>query len=60
MKKVMLRLHQSATDTGGEWHEGVDGITRPGLVLWGRVDPFAAVRFAEPLARRVNAELPSL
>ena len=42
MKKVMLRLHQSATDPGGEWHEGVDGITRPGLVLWGRDDPFAA------------------
>jgi pimeloyl-ACP methyl ester carboxylesterase len=56
----MLRLHQSATDPGEEWHEGVDGITRPGLVLWGREDPFAAVRFAERLARRVNAELLSL
>ena len=41
-------------------HEGVDGITRPGLVLWGRDDPFAAVWFAERLARRLNAELPSL
>lgn len=60
MKKVMLRLDQSATDPGGEWHEGADGITRPGLVLWGRVDPFAAMRFAEHLARLVNAELPSL
>lgn len=60
MKKVIRRLHPSATDPGGEWHEGVDGITRPGLVLWSRDDPLAAVRFAERLARRVNAELPSL
>lgn len=60
MKKVMLRLHQSATNPGGEWREGIDGITRPGLVLGGRDDPFAAARFAERLARRVNAELPRL
>jgi pimeloyl-ACP methyl ester carboxylesterase len=49
MKKSMLRLYRSATNLGGEWHEGVDGITRPGLVLWGRDDPFAAVGFAELL-----------
>ena len=60
LRTMMLRLHQSATDPGGEWHEGADGITRPGLVLWGRDDPFAAMRFTEHLARLVNAELPSL
>jgi len=57
MKISMLRLYRSATNLGAEWHEGVDGITRPGLVLWGRDDPFAQVEFAERLARRVNAEL---
>jgi pimeloyl-ACP methyl ester carboxylesterase len=57
MKNAMLRLYRSATKLGDEWHEGVDGITRPGLVLWGRDDPFVAVGFAERLARRVNAEL---
>ena len=57
MKQSILRLYRSATDLGAEWHEGVDGITRPGLVLWGRDDPFAPVRFAERLARRADAEL---
>lgn len=57
MKTSTLRLYRSAANLGEEWHEDVDGITRPGLVLWGRDDPFAAVGFAERLARRVNAEL---
>ncbi len=57
MKQSMLRLYRSATKLGEEWHDAVDGIARPGLVIWGRDDPFAAVEFAERLARRVNAEL---
>jgi pimeloyl-ACP methyl ester carboxylesterase len=57
MKKSMLRLYRSATRLGDDWHEGVDGITRPGLVLWGRDDLVVAAGFAERLARRVNAEL---
>jgi pimeloyl-ACP methyl ester carboxylesterase len=57
MKNSMLRLYRSATNIGEEWHDGVDGITRPGFLLWGRNDPFVPVEFGERLARRVNAEL---
>ena len=60
VKKVMLRLYWSATNLGGEWHEGIDGITRPGLVLWGRDDRFAAVRFAERLAPPGQCRTPCL
>lgn len=54
MKQSMLRLYRSATNVGAEWHAEVDAITRPGLVIWGRDDPFVPVRFGERLASRVG------
>jgi pimeloyl-ACP methyl ester carboxylesterase len=57
MKGCILRLYRSAVRVGAEWQAGVEGIRRPGLVVWGATDPFVAPRFAECLAARTGAEL---
>lgn len=57
MKECILGLYRSATHVGEEWADGVAEITRPGLVLWAREDPYVAPRFAERLAARVRGEL---
>lgn len=57
MKTCILRLYRSAIQVGREWQAGVEGVTRPGLVLWGADDPYVAPRFAERLAARTGAEL---
>jgi pimeloyl-ACP methyl ester carboxylesterase len=57
MKDCILRLYRSAIRVGEEWEDGVAAITRPGLVLWSRDDPYVAPRFAERLAARVRGEL---
>jgi pimeloyl-ACP methyl ester carboxylesterase len=57
MKECILGLYRSAVRVGAEWEEDVARITRPGLVLWGRDDPYVAPRFAERLAARVHGEL---
>jgi pimeloyl-ACP methyl ester carboxylesterase len=55
MKQCILRLYRSATTVGDEWHDDVDAIERPGLVLWGRDDPYVASEFGERLAERTGA-----
>jgi len=57
MKTCILALYRSAVRVGEEWEAGVAKITRPGLVLWGREDPFVAPQFAERLAARVRGKL---
>jgi pimeloyl-ACP methyl ester carboxylesterase len=57
MKRCILRLYRSAIHVGEEWEDGVAGITRPALILWGRDDPYVTPRFAERLAARVRGEL---
>jgi pimeloyl-ACP methyl ester carboxylesterase len=57
MKQCILTLYRSAVKVGEEWEAGVAKITRPGLVLWGREDPFVAPHFAERLAARVRGRL---
>jgi len=57
MKDCILRLYRSAAGGFGEWHDAVDAISRPGLVLWGADDPYVTAEFGERLARRTRAEL---
>ncbi len=57
MKECILGLYRSAVNVGEEWEDGVATITRPGLVLWARADPYVEPRFAERLAARVRGEL---
>jgi pimeloyl-ACP methyl ester carboxylesterase len=55
MKECVLRLYRSAITVGAEWHDDVDRIQRPGLVLWGRDDPYVPVEVAQRLAERTGA-----
>ena len=57
MKDCILKLYRSATPGFGEWHDGVDAISRPGLVLWGADDPYVTREFGERLAQRTGARL---
>jgi pimeloyl-ACP methyl ester carboxylesterase len=57
MKECILKLYRSAAAGFGEWHDGVDAITRPGVVFWGADDPFVTQEFGERLAQRTNARL---
>jgi pimeloyl-ACP methyl ester carboxylesterase len=57
MKGCILPLYRSATQVGDEWHDGVDVIARPGLVLWGRDDPYVGPEFAERLGQRTGARV---
>jgi pimeloyl-ACP methyl ester carboxylesterase len=57
MKDCILRLYRSAVDVGREWQADVERITRPGLVLWSKDDPYVGPVFAERLAARVRGEL---
>jgi pimeloyl-ACP methyl ester carboxylesterase len=49
MKAAILKLYRSAVDVGADWapHGTLD---RPGLVLWGRDDPFAKPKRGEEVA----------
>ena len=57
MKDSILRLYRSATGGFAEWHDAVDAISRPGLVLWGANDPYVTAEFGERLATRTGARL---
>jgi pimeloyl-ACP methyl ester carboxylesterase len=57
MKDCILALYRSAVHVGEEWGDAVDGITRPGLVLWGADDPYVTRDFGERLAQRTGARL---
>jgi pimeloyl-ACP methyl ester carboxylesterase len=56
MKRCILALYRSAVDVGREWSPS-GPAERPGLVIWGRDDPYAppasARRFAAVTATRV-------
>jgi pimeloyl-ACP methyl ester carboxylesterase len=57
MSDCILKLYRSATDGFGEWHHAVDGIDRPGVVIWGADDPYVGAEFGERLAQRTHARL---
>jgi len=55
MKACVLALYRSAKRVGAQWGGDLDRITRPGLVLWGEHDPYAAPHFGERIAGRTGA-----
>jgi pimeloyl-ACP methyl ester carboxylesterase len=55
MKRCILALYRSAERAGQEWAPDLTRIAKPGLVLWGEQDPYAAPRFGERLAARTGA-----
>jgi pimeloyl-ACP methyl ester carboxylesterase len=57
MKECILALYRSAAGGFAEWHDAVDAISRPGLVLWGADDPYVTANFGERLAQRTGARL---
>jgi pimeloyl-ACP methyl ester carboxylesterase len=57
MKDCILKLYRSAADGFGAWHDAVDAIDRPGVVLWGANDPYVTAEFGERLAQRTRARL---
>jgi pimeloyl-ACP methyl ester carboxylesterase len=57
MKDCILGLYRSAAGGFGEWHDAIDAIDRPGLVLWGADDPYVTANFGERLAARTGAGL---
>jgi pimeloyl-ACP methyl ester carboxylesterase len=60
MKRSILALYRSAVRAWDDWGADLARVTAPGLVLWGETDPYAAVRFGERLAQRVNARFVAL
>jgi pimeloyl-ACP methyl ester carboxylesterase len=57
MKDCILKLYRSAAGGFAEWHDAVDAIDRPGVVLWGADDPYVTSEFGERLAKRTGARL---
>lgn len=57
MKDCILRLYRSAAAGFDEWHDGVDAISKPGVVFWGADDPYVTSEFGERLAKRTGARL---
>jgi pimeloyl-ACP methyl ester carboxylesterase len=57
MKDCILKLYRSAASGFGDWHDAVDAIERPGLVLWGADDPYVTADFGTRLAARTGATL---
>ncbi len=57
MKDCILKLYRSAAGGFDDWHDAVDAISLPGLVLWGADDPYVTADFGERLAQRTNAAL---
>jgi pimeloyl-ACP methyl ester carboxylesterase len=56
MKAAILPLYRSAVDVWTEWSPDVDRIDRPGLVIWGRDDPFGRMDLAQRMAKRAGAK----
>ncbi len=57
MKACILPLYRSAVSVGKEWGTDLDGVSRPGLLVWGEKDPYMPVDFARRMARRTQAWL---
>jgi pimeloyl-ACP methyl ester carboxylesterase len=56
MKAAILPLYRSAVNVWKEWSPDVDGVDRPGLVIWGKDDPFGPMDLAQRMAKRAHAE----
>jgi pimeloyl-ACP methyl ester carboxylesterase len=57
MKSCILTLYRSAASGFDEWHDAVDTIDKPGVVFWGKNDPYVGPEFGERLAQRTGARL---
>ena len=57
MKAAILPLYRSAVNVGKEWGPALDGIDRPGLVIWGEKDIYMQLNFAQKMAARTKAKL---
>jgi pimeloyl-ACP methyl ester carboxylesterase len=57
MKHAILLLYRSALDVGAEWNPGERGRERPGMIFWGRDDPYAKPKRGEEAAEAANAPL---
>jgi pimeloyl-ACP methyl ester carboxylesterase len=55
MKACILSLYRSAVHVGREWFADLALVTAPGLVIWGKDDPYAAPTFGERLAKSTGA-----
>ncbi len=56
MKAAILPLYRSAVGVWKEWSPDVDSVERPGLVIWGKDDPFGRMDFAQRMAKRTGAK----
>jgi pimeloyl-ACP methyl ester carboxylesterase len=57
MKAAVLPLYRSAVNVGKEWGPDLDGMQRPGLLIWGGKDPYMGLEFAQRMAKRTNAQI---
>jgi pimeloyl-ACP methyl ester carboxylesterase len=57
MKAAILPLYRSAVDIWAEWSPAMADVQRPGLVIWGREDPFMEIQIARKMADRAGARV---
>jgi pimeloyl-ACP methyl ester carboxylesterase len=57
MKSAVLPLYRSAVNVGKEWGPDLDGMQRPGLLIWGGKDPYMGLEFAQRMAARTKAQI---
>ena len=57
MKAAILPLYRSAVDVGKEWGPEIQGISKPGLLIWGDKDQYMPMEFAKRMAERAGAKL---
>jgi pimeloyl-ACP methyl ester carboxylesterase len=57
MKAAVLPLYRSAVNVGKEWGPDLDGMQRPGLLIWGGKDPYMGLEFAQRMAARTKAQI---
>lgn len=57
MKAAILALYRSAVNYMKEWHADVEKMPSPGLLIWGKDDPYMQMEFAEKMAKRSGARL---
>ena len=55
MKACILPLYRSAVEVWTEWSADMEGVERPGLVIWGKDDPFGPMDLAQKMAERAGA-----
>ena len=57
MKAAILPLYRSAVNVGKEWGPEIQGISKPGLLIWGDKDQYMPMEFAKRTAERAGAKL---